>query len=150
MSPASFTSPSHICRFKGAASSSAVFVLVQGSQALAKYPLPRPASTVPGHMGELDRRFPMSPFLLLAFFESGSKEISACGMVALKTVALKEHASTGIAGRNRRAGLPPAFAHLPQITPFIYAPPVFAFESRDSLREMRKVESAASENSSSH
>jgi len=56
-------------------------------------------------MGELDRRFPISPLLLLAFFESGSKKISAFGTVALKTVALKEHASIGIAGRNRRAGL---------------------------------------------
>ena len=71
MPPASFASPSHICRFKGAASSSAVFVQVQGSPALAGCLLPRPANTVPGHMGELDRRFPISPLLLLAFFESG-------------------------------------------------------------------------------
>ncbi len=97
MPPASFASPSHICRFKGAASSSAVFVQVQGSPALAGCLLPRPANTVPGHMGELDRRFPISPLLLLAFFESGSKKISAFGTVALKTVALKEHASIGIA-----------------------------------------------------
>ena len=74
--------------------------------ALAGCPLPRPASTVPGHMGELGRRFPISPLLLLAFFESGGKKISAFGTVALKAVALKEHASIGIAGRNRRAGLP--------------------------------------------
>ena len=82
----------------------------------------RPANTVLGHMGELDRRFPISPLLLLAFFESGSKKISAFGTVALKTVALKEHASIGIAGRNRRAGLSPAFVHLPQIAPFMRRP----------------------------
>ena len=68
MPPASFASPPHICRFKGIASSSAVFVLAQGSPALATGPLPRLANTVPGRMDELDRRFPMSPLLLLALF----------------------------------------------------------------------------------
>ena len=122
MPPASFASPSHICRFKGAASSSAVFVQVQGSPPWQGAPSRGQPAQCRGIWANLTDVFLYHRSFYWRFFESGSKKISAFGTVALKTVALKEHASIGIAGRNRRAGLSPAFVHLPQIAPFMRRP----------------------------
>ena len=122
MPPASFASPPHICRFKGIASSSAVFVLAQGSPALATCPLPRLANTVPGRMDELDRRFPMSPLFLFAHFwkrQQGNFRIRDGGIEngRPKRTRLNRHRL-----KESQSRPAPAFAHLPQIAPFMRRP----------------------------
>lgn len=122
MPPASFAPLPSAARFKGAASSSAVFVQVQGSPPWQGAPSRGQPAQCRGIWANLTDVFLYHRSFYWRFFESGSKKISAFGTVALKAVALKEHASIGIAGRNRRAGLSPAFVHLPQIAPFMRRP----------------------------
>ena len=82
----------------------------------------RPANTVLGHMGELDRRFPMSPLFLFAHFwkrQQGNFRIRDGGIEngRPKRTRLNRHRL-----KESQSRPAPAFAHLPQIAPFMRRP----------------------------